>query len=60
MRHKNIENQRENQVHYAPKPQQKKKVPRGVTNFVMEKTSYGLGWTTRDTMTSEINPFLTC
>ena len=35
----------------------KRKVLDGVANFVMEKISYGLGWTTTDRMTLEINPF---
>ena len=41
-----------------PKPQRKtRNVPNMVANFVTEKTSYGLGCTTTDRETVEINPF---
>ena len=40
-----------------PKPHPKRKITSGVSNSIMEKISYGLGWTTPDKMTLEINPF---
>ena len=61
MQHINKEKQRasqEYQVHCAPKPQRKtRNLPSMVANFVTEKTSYGLGCTTTDRETVEINPF---
>ena len=35
----------------------KKEILGGVLNSVIENISYGLGWTTKDRMTLEINPF---
>ena len=64
MQHRNKEKQRasqEYQAHYAPNPQRKtRNVLDRVTNFVTEKTSYGLGCTTTDRVTTEINPFPIC
>ena len=57
MRHINREKQRENQQIIHPNPN-KNEVPSGVSNSITEKTSYGLGWTTTDSMTPEINPLL--
>ena len=38
----------------------KNEFPSGVINYVMEKTSYGLGWTKIDSMIPEIDPFPIC
>ena len=64
MKHRNKEKQRESQeyqAHCAPKPQRKtRNVPSRVAKSVMKKTSYGLGCTTTDRETTEINPFPIC
>ena len=64
MQHINKEKQRaiqEYQAHCAPKTQRKtRNVPSGVANSITKKTSYGLGCTTIDRVTIEINPFPIC
>ena len=57
MKNKNGEKKRAKQAKNAPTTPHKKEFPSRVTNSVTKKTSYGLGWTTLDRMTPEINPF---
>ena len=65
MRNKIREKQRasqEYQAHCAPNPKEKTtgNLPSRIANSITKKNSYGLGCTTIDRETAEINPFPIC